>query len=65
LEDEEELYVSVDHPTMIEEYFDNNHDYEDEEDIPPVLRDKFSGIPRNIRMLETFNNPRRKMNWRM
>jgi hypothetical protein len=63
LEDEEEPYVSVDCPTMIEEDNDNNYDVEDEEDFPPVIRDKFSGIPRNIRMLETFYNLRPQDEW--
>jgi hypothetical protein len=64
--EDEESYISNGRPTEVEENFDNEEndyedeeecDYEDEEDFPPVLRDKFSGVPRSIRMLETFYNP--------
>jgi hypothetical protein len=60
----EESYVSDGCPTEVEEIFDiEEYDYEDEEDSPPVIIDKFSGIPRSIRMLETFFNPRPHDEW--
>jgi hypothetical protein len=62
--EDEESYVSDGQPTEVEEIFDNEeYDYEDEEDFPPVIRDRFSGIPRSIRMLETFYNPRPHDEW--
>jgi hypothetical protein len=39
---DEESYVSDGCPTDVEEIFDNEeYDYEDDKDYPPVLRDKF------------------------
>jgi hypothetical protein len=58
LDNDEESYVSVEQPTRVEEDFHNEYDYEDEEDFLSVVRDKFSGIPKTIRMLHTFYNPR-------
>jgi hypothetical protein len=56
--EDEESYVSNDCPTEVEENFYNEEfDCKDEKDFPLAIRDKFSGIPRNIRMLETFYNP--------
>jgi hypothetical protein len=54
LEDDEESHVSVDCPTMMKEDSNNGFDYEDEEDFPPVLIDKFSGIPRFNRNFTTI-----------
>jgi hypothetical protein len=68
----EESYILDGRPTEDEESFNNEendyeneeeYDYEDEEDFPPVIRDKFSGVPRSIRMLETFYNPRPHDEW--
>jgi hypothetical protein len=62
--EDEESYVSDGCPTEAEENFDNEeYDYEDQEDFPPVIRDKFSGIPRSIRMLESFYKPRPHDEW--
>jgi hypothetical protein len=56
--EDEESYVSDGCHTEVEENFDiEEYDYEDEENFPPVIRDTFSGVPRSIRMLETFYNP--------
>jgi hypothetical protein len=64
LDNDEESYVSVERPTMVEEDFDNENNIEDEEDFPPVIRDKFSGIFKNIRMLQTFYNQRPQDEWK-
>jgi hypothetical protein len=48
---------------VVEEDFGNNYEYEDEEDFPPDIRDKFSAIPRNIGMLEKFYNPHPQDEW--
>jgi hypothetical protein len=62
--EDEASYVSDRHPTEVEGNLDTvEYDYEDEEDFPPVIRDKFSGIPGSIRMLGTFYNTRPYDKW--
>jgi hypothetical protein len=65
--EDEESYILDGRPTKAEQNFDNEendyedeeeYDYEDEKDFPPVIRDYVSGVPRSIRMLESFYNPR-------
>jgi hypothetical protein len=70
--EDEGSYVSDVCPADVEENFNKEendyqdeeaYDYEDEKDFPPVIRDKFSGIPRSIRMLQTFYNTRPHDEW--
>jgi hypothetical protein len=37
-------HVSIDYPTMIEKYSINGYDFEEEEDFPLIIRDKFLAI---------------------